>query len=54
MVTFGANLGDGVCPFLSSANIEMDLLLLFQDDVVELDLIGSDDVDGHNHLVISD
>ena len=23
-------------------------------DVVELDLIGSDDVDGHNHLVISD
>ena len=23
-------------------------------DIVELDLIGSDDVDGHNHLVISD
>ena len=23
-------------------------------DVVELDLIGSDDVDGHNHLVNSD
>ena len=23
-------------------------------DVVELDLIGSDDVDGHIHLVISD
>ena len=23
-------------------------------DVVELDLIGNDDVDGHNHLVISD
>ena len=23
-------------------------------DVVELDLIGSDDVDGHNHLVKSD
>ena len=23
-------------------------------DVVELDSIGSDDVDGHNHLVISD
>ena len=22
--------------------------------VVELDLIGNDDVDGHNHLVISD
>ena len=26
----------------------------FFTDVVELDLIGSDDVDGHIHLVISD
>ena len=29
MVTFGADLGDGVCPFLSFTSIESDLLTLF-------------------------
>ena len=31
-----------------------DLLKIKKNDIVELDLIGSDDVDGHNHLVNSD
>ena len=29
---FVADLGDGVCPFLSFTSIESDLLTLFQDD----------------------
>ena len=29
MVTFGADVGDGVCPFLSFTSIESDLLTLF-------------------------
>ena len=32
----------------------LQLVICLTNDVVELDLIGSDDVDGHNHLVISD
>ena len=34
MVTFGADLGDGVCPFLSFTSIESDLFTLFQDDTL--------------------
>ena len=43
----------------AKGNLKKSTLALFADflqldDVVELDLIGSDDVDGHIHLVISD